>query len=46
MDPNSKPLDPEEIPLPNIGKKLFFAAIGFLFWLSWYVMHAPEGFIE
>jgi len=44
MDPNSKPLDPETIPKPNIGKKLYFLAIAFLLWISWYVMHEPPGF--
>ena len=44
MDPNSGPLDPKKIPEPNIGKKLFYASIAFLMWVTWYVMHAPPGF--
>lgn len=27
----------------NIGKKLLWISIIFLFWISWYVMHSPPG---
>ncbi len=44
MGGEGKLIDPETIPQANIGKKLFYIAIIFLSWISWYVMHAPEGF--
>lgn len=37
-------LDPAKIPQPKIGKYLFYIAIVFLCWVSWYTMHAPPGF--
>ncbi|VAX30809.1 hypothetical protein MNBD_NITROSPIRAE01-1800 [hydrothermal vent metagenome] len=30
----------------KIGKWLFYISIVFLFWISWYSMHAPPGFIH